>query len=51
MNRRKFIHCIDNLYKKYDLSRYNFIKEKYGIIENNKLIYRFNRYSKKLYIK
>ena len=51
MNRGKYIYCIENLYKKCDLSRYNFIKEKYGIIKNNKLIYRFNRYSKKSYIK
>ena len=39
------------LYKKCDLSRYNFIKEKYGVSKNNKLIYRLNRYSKKSYIK
>ena len=50
MNRGKYIYCIDNLYKKCNLSRYNFIKEKYGIIMNNKLTYRFNRYSKKSYI-
>ena len=25
----KYIHCIDNLYKKYDISRCNFIKKKY----------------------
>ena len=30
--------------------RYNFIKKKYGVVTNNKLIYRFNRYSKKSYI-
>ena len=30
--------------------RYNYIKKKYGVVTNNKLIYRFNRYSKKSYI-
>ena len=50
MNRNKYIWCIDNLYKKYDISRCNFIKKKYGIIKNENLIFRFNRYSKKSYI-
>ena len=50
MNRNKYIWCIDSLYKKYDISRYNFIKKKYGIVKNCKLIFRFNRYSKKYYI-
>ena len=50
MNRNSYIYCIDNAYKKYDISRYNFIKKKYGIVENCKLIFRFNRYSKKSYI-
>ena len=50
MNRNKYIWCIDNLYKRYDISRYNFIKKKYGIIKNENLIFRFNRYSKKSYI-
>ena len=27
----KYIYCIDNLYKKYDISRYNFIKKKYKL--------------------
>ena len=44
------IYCIDNLFKKYDISRYNFIRKKYGIVENNRLIFRFNRYSKRSYI-
>ena len=34
INRNKCIWCIDNLYEKYDISRYNFIKKKYGIIKN-----------------
>ena len=50
MNRNKYVWCIDSLYKKYDESRYNYIKKKYRVIKNCKLIYRFNRYSKKSYI-
>ena len=50
MNKNKFIWCVDNLYKKYDISRYNFIKKKYKLGKNVKLIFRFNRYSKKAYI-
>ena len=49
-NRDKSKYCIDNLYKKYDICRYNFIKKKYRIIKNENLIFRFNRYSKKSYI-
>ena len=45
-----YIWCIDNLYKKFYVGRYNFIKKKYGIIKNENLIFRFNRYSKKSYI-
>ena len=50
MNRNKYIWCIDNLYKKYDISRYNFIKKKYRVVKNENLIFRFNRYNKKSYI-
>ena len=50
MNRNKYVWCIDNLYKRYDISRYNLIKKKYGVVKNCKLIFRFNRYSKKSYI-
>ena len=50
MNRTSYIYCIDNLYKKYDISRHNFIKKKYGVVKNENLIFRFNRYSKKSYI-
>ena len=50
MNRNdKYIYCIDNLYKKYDIFRYNFIK-KYKLGKKSDLIYRFNRYNKKSYI-
>ena len=47
---KSLFNCIDNLYKKYNLSRYNHIKKKYGIVKDSKLIFRFNRYSKKSYI-
>ena len=47
MNRNGKIYCLDNLFKKYDISRYNFIKKKYGIVRNCNLIFRFNKYSKK----
>ena len=47
MNRNSYIYCIDNLYKKYYVGRYH-IKKKYGIVKNSKLIFRFNRYSKKV---
>ena len=50
MDRNDKIYCIDNLYKKFYVGRYNFIKKKYGIIKNEKLFFRFNQYSKKSYI-
>ena len=50
VNREKYIYCIDNLYKKYDISKYNFIKKKYGICKKEDLIFRFNRHNKKYYI-
>ena len=36
MNRNDKIHNIDNLYKKYNENKYNFIKKKYGDIKSNK---------------
>ena len=36
--------------KKFYVGRYNFIKKKYGVVKNEKLIFRFNRYNKKAYI-
>ena len=48
MNRNSYIYGIDNLYKKFDKPKYHFIKKKYGIIKNENLIFRFNRYSKNL---
>ena len=50
MYRNSYIYCIDNLYKKYYIGRYNHIKKKNGIVKNSKLIFRSNRYSKKSYI-
>ena len=50
VNREKYIYCIDNLYKKYDISKYNFIKKKYGIVKKQDSIFRFKRYNKKYYI-
>ena len=38
VNREKYIYCIDNLYKKYDISKYNFIKKKYGICKKEDFI-------------
>ena len=46
----KYIYCIDNLYKKYDILKYNFIKKKYKLSKNENLICRFNKYNKKYYI-
>ena len=50
MNRNNKVYCLDNLYKKYYIGRFNFIKKKYGVVKICKLIFRFNRYSKKSYI-
>ena len=50
MNRNSYIYCIDNVYKKFYVGRYNFIKKKYGVVKNKNLIFRFNRYYKKSYI-
>ena len=40
----------NNLYKKYDISRYNDIKKKCEIVKKDDLIFWFNRYNKKAYI-
>ena len=47
-NRNDKIYCIDNLYEKYYIGRYNRIKKKDGAVKNKNLIFRFNRYSKKV---
>ena len=33
MNINNKIYCLDNLYKKYNLSRYNRIKKKYEVVK------------------
>ena len=38
VNREKYIYNIDNLYKKYDISKYNFIKKKYRISKKEDFI-------------
>ena len=38
VNREKYIYCIDNLYKTYDISKYKFIKKKYGISKKEDFI-------------
>ena len=50
MNRFEKVYDIDNLFKKYDLHRYQLLKKKYNVIQNNKLIFRFRKYNKKEYI-
>ena len=52
MNTNDKIYCnlIMYLYKKYDLHRYELLKKKHKVTQNNKLIFRFNRYLKKSYI-
>ena len=49
-NRHKSIYCIDNLIRRYNI-RYFDLQAKYGTVKTNKMIYRFNRYSKRNYIK
>ena len=49
-NRVKSKYCIDNLIRKYNI-RYFDLQGKYGTIKTNKMIYRFNKYSKRNYIK
>ena len=38
VNKEKNIYNIDNLYKKYDISKYNFIKKKYRISKKEDFI-------------
>ena len=51
VNRSKYIYNIDNLYKKYDDTKYEILKNKFGINKKDDLIFRLNRYNKKYYIK
>ena len=49
-DRHKSIYCIDNLIRRYSM-RYFELQIKYGTVKSTKMIYRFNRYSKRNYIK
>ena len=49
-NRHKSIYCIDNLIRRYNMQYFD-SQAKYGTVKTNKMIYRFNRYSKRNYIK
>ena len=49
-NRDKTKYCIDNLIRKYNI-RYFDLQDKYGTVKSTKMIYRFNRYLKRNYIK
>ena len=51
VNRSKYIYNIDNLYKKCDDTKYETLKNKFRINKKDDLIFRFNRYNKKYYIK
>ena len=50
MNRFEKIYNIDNLFKKYDINRYESLKKKYNVTQNDKLIFRFRKYKKEEYI-
>ena len=43
LNRNNKIYNIDNLFKKYDIIRYNLLNKKYNLTKNEKLIFRFNK--------
>ena len=43
MNRFEKIDNIDNLFRKYDLHRYELLKTKYNVTQNDKLIFRFRK--------
>ena len=48
--RHKSIYCIDNLIRRYNMRYFN-LQAKYGTVNSTKMIYRFNRCSKRSYIK
>ena len=50
MNRDNYVWCIDNLYKKFYVAKYNKLKKRYGSVKKDDLIFRFNRYNKEAYI-
>ena len=45
MNRFEKVYNIDNSFKKCDLHRYELLKKKYNVTQNNKLIFRFRKYN------
>ena len=49
-NRNKSVYCIDNLIRKYSM-KYFCIERTYGIIKKTEMIFRFDLYSKRNYIK
>ena len=50
MNRFEKNYNIDNLFKKYDLHKYQLLKKKYNVTQNDKLIFRFRKYNTLEYI-
>ena len=50
MNRIEKNYNIDNLFKKYDSHRYQLLKKKYNVTQNDKFIFRFRKYKKEEYI-
>ena len=50
MNRFEKNYNIDSLFKKYDLHRYQLLKKKYNVTQNDKLIFRFRKYNALEYI-
>ena len=43
IKRNQMTYCLDNLYKKFNADKYDFIVKKYGIVKNKNLIYRFTK--------
>ena len=50
INRFEKNYNIDNLFKKWYLHRYQLLKKKYHVTQNNKLIFRFRKYNTLEYI-
>ena len=50
MNRFEKVYIIDNLFKRYELYRYELSKKKYNVTQNDKLIFRFRKYNEKEHI-
>ena len=45
LNRCNKIYNIDNIFKKYDLHRYQLLKKKYNVTQSDKLIFRFRKHN------